>query len=54
MPLLRSIKPEEGKAYTTARRLMEFLELVYPIPSEEVPGDSVLREFIGGSTYNLT
>ena len=54
MPLLRSIKPEEGKAYTTARRLMAFLDLVYPIPSEKVPSDSILREFIGGSVYNLT
>ena len=43
MPLLRSIKPEEGKAYTTARRLMAFLDLVYPIPSEKVPSDSILR-----------
>ncbi|MGN1164032.1 MAG: nucleoside kinase, partial [Candidatus Ornithospirochaeta sp.] len=54
MPLLRSVRPEEGAAYTTARRLMAFMELVYPIPSEYVPTDSVLREFIGGSAYNLT
>ena len=54
MPLLRSVTPEEGAAYTTARRLMAFMELVYPIPSEFVPKDSLLREFIGGSTFNLT
>lgn len=54
MPLLRSVSPEEGEAYTVSRRLMAFMELVYPIPSEMVPSDSILREFIGGSTYNLT
>lgn len=53
LPLLRLVHPEDGAAYTTARRLMSFLELVYPIPSEKVPSDSVLREFIGGSAYNL-
>lgn len=54
MPLLRSVTPDQGKAYTVARRLMAFMDLVYPIPSEYVPSDSILREFIGGSAYNLT
>lgn len=54
LPLLRSVRQEEGSAYTTARRLMAFLELVYPIASEKVPSDSILREFIGGSAYLLS
>ena len=54
MPLLRSVTTDQGKAYTVARRLMAFMDLVYPIPSEYVPSDSILREFIGGSAYNLT
>lgn len=53
MPLLRSVRLEEGTAYTTARRLMAFLELVNPISPELVPSDSVLREFIGGSAFLL-
>ena len=52
-PLLRSVKKEDGAAYTTARRLLSFLKLVYPIPSESVPNDSLLREFIGGSVYDV-
>ena len=51
IPLLRSVKRENGSAYTLARRLLSFLELIYPAPSEDVPPDSILREFIGGSIY---
>ncbi len=54
MPLLRSVRLEEGSAYTTARRLMAFLELVNPISPELVPSESVLREFIGGSAFLLS
>lgn len=53
IPLLRSVKRDDGSAYTTARRLLKFLELVYPIPAEDVPSDSLLREFIGGSIFNV-
>ncbi len=53
-PLLRSVTKNDGMAYTTARRLLSFLKLVYPIPSEYVPSDSILREFIGGSIFNAT
>lgn len=54
IPLLRSVSEKDGECYATARRLLSFLELVYPIPSEDVPSDSLLREFIGGSIYNAT
>ncbi len=54
MPLLRSVRLEDGAAYTTARRLMALLELVNPISPELVPADSVLREFIGGSAFLLS
>lgn len=49
--LLRSVKPKSGEAYTNARRLLKFLELIYMVPEKRIPGDSVLREFIGGSIY---
>ncbi len=50
-PLLTSVKREEGEAYTLARRLLAFLENVYPVSSVFVPSDSILREFIGQSDY---
>ena len=50
-PLLKGVKPSSGEAYTQARRLLSFLENVYPIPADLVPSDSLLREFIGGSDY---
>lgn len=49
--LLRSVKPETDMAYSTARRLLKFLELFYPISSENIPQNSLIREFIGGSIY---
>lgn len=51
-PLLKTVKPEAHEAYPTARRLLGFLENVYPIPAHLVPSDSLLREFIGGSEFN--
>ncbi|MCF0238266.1 MAG: nucleoside kinase [Sphaerochaetaceae bacterium] len=51
-PLLLAIGPENGRAYTEARRLLEFLENVYPIPEKLVPSDSLLREFVGNSDYD--
>ena len=50
-PLLRAVRPSSGEAYTQARRLLAFLQNVYPIASHLVPSDSLLREFIGGSDY---
>ena len=37
--------------YAEALRLINFLRNLLPIPSDSVPGDSVLREFIGGSYF---
>lgn len=51
IPLLKSVKKEDGEPYAVARRLLEFLSIVYPLPSDIVPPDSTLREFIGGSIY---
>ncbi len=42
--------PPDNPAYVEASRLYEFIELFLPIFPEEVPRDSVLREFIGGGT----
>ena len=49
--LLRSVKPETGLAFATARRLLKFLDFFYTIPSSSIPADSITREFIGGSVF---
>lgn len=50
-PLLFSVS-EEDEVYPEAIRLINFLRNFLPIPSDDVPKDSVLREFIGGSCFN--
>jgi uridine kinase len=49
-PLLRTVKPISVE-YSEARRLQSFLDNFAPIPSTSVPGDSLLREFIGDSEF---
>ena len=49
-PLLYSVK-SNSPAYSEARRLIHYLRTFFPIPSDYVPGDSILREFIGKSTF---
>ena len=50
MPLLYSVKRDDPN-YSEALRLMKVLNVFLPIPSEAVPADSILREFIGGSCF---
>lgn len=49
-PLLRSV-PHNVSEYTTAYRLLRFLEYFRPIPDSQVPSTSLLREFLGGSSF---
>ncbi len=49
-PLLYTIRPDNNE-YETAKRLLSLLDYVLPIPSEDVPKTSILREFIGGSYF---
>lgn len=49
-PLLYSVSSESPE-YETALRLINMLKTFLPIPSEAVPSDSLLREFIGGSCF---
>ncbi len=53
-PLLRTVEPSDSIAYSTARRLLAFLSRVHPISETSVPKDSLIREFIGGSEFNVT
>lgn len=50
-PLLFSVD-ENDEVYPEALRLINFLRGFLPIPSDNVPNDSILREFIGGSCFN--
>ncbi len=49
-PLLFCVE-EDDEVYPEALRLINFLRNFLPIPSDDVPIDSVLREFIGGSCF---
>ena len=49
-PLLYQIT-EDDKEYLTAIRLIKLLDLVLPLPSEDVPALSIIREFIGTSYF---
>ena len=50
-PLLYSV-PIDSPYYEEAVRLINILNTFQPIPSDAVPDESLLREFIGGSCYN--
>ena len=49
-PLLYSVSAK-SPAYNEARRLIHSLKGFFPIPSDYVADDSILREFIGGSLF---
>ncbi|MCY1151962.1 MAG: nucleoside kinase [Sphaerochaetaceae bacterium] len=53
-PLLKTVEPSSSMAFAIARRLLAFLSRVHPIAESMVPKDSLLREFIGGSEFNVT
>jgi len=50
VPLLEKI-PAGDETYGEARRLLTFLMLFRPVAADEVPPTSILREFIGGSSF---
>ena len=52
-PLLRAVKPTE-REYSEASRLLVFLNNFSPIPSSYVPGQSIIREFIGDSDFKYS
>lgn len=50
-PLLETV-PHNVPEYTTAYRLLRFLRYFRPIPETQVPSTSLLREFLGGSSFH--
>lgn len=51
MPLLKEV-PRDNVAYAQAYRLMKLLSYFEAIPVEQIPSTSLLREFLGGSSFN--
>lgn len=51
-PLLFSIHPDMPE-YDEAKRLLKFLDYFVGVTSENLPKNSILREFIGGSYFNV-
>ncbi|MBQ7964103.1 MAG: nucleoside kinase [Alistipes sp.] len=49
-PILREV-PDTEPEYGEAKRLLKFLDNFIPIQTEEIPPTSILREFIGGSSF---
>ncbi len=49
-PLLEQV-PENVPEYAEAYRLLKFLRYIKPIPETQIPPTSLLREFLGGSSF---
>lgn len=49
-PLLKQV-PENCEEFAMARQLLNFSELVEPIEAKYIPYNSIMREFLGGSSF---
>lgn len=49
-PILRTV-PKNCPEYSEAHRLLKFIHYCIPIPDAEIPATSLLREFVGGSSF---
>ena len=49
-PLLEQVL-ENCEEYAEAYRLLKFLKYIKPIPEDQIPPTSLLREFLGGSSF---
>lgn len=49
-PLLEQV-PENCEEYSEAYRLRKFLKYFQPVPNRDIPPTSLLREFLGGSSF---
>jgi uridine kinase len=50
-PSLRTV-PQNCPEYAEAERLLRFLDYIATIPDNDIPPTSLLREFVGGSSFN--
>ena len=51
-PILFGI-PKDCPEYTEAKRLLKFLDYFIGVSTEDIPKNSIAREFIGGSIFNV-
>lgn len=51
-PLLFGI-PRDSDEYMEAKRLLKFMDYFLGVSSEDIPKNSILREFIGGSCFKV-
>ena len=51
-PMLQAI-PRDCREWTEARRLLKFLDYFLPIPADDIPKNSLIREFIGGGSFDV-
>ena len=49
-PLLELV-PENAEEHAEAYRLLKFLKYIAPVPNRQLPPTSLLREFLGGSSF---
>ncbi|MBP5346995.1 MAG: nucleoside kinase [Bacteroidales bacterium] len=49
-PILASV-PKNCPEYSEAHRLMKFIHYFIPVPDKEIPPTSIMREFVGGSSF---
>ena len=45
--------PKDAPEYIEAKRLLKFLDYFIGISSEDIPKNSLMREFVGGSVFNV-
>ena len=50
IPVLEQV-PENCVEYAEAYRLLKFLKYIKPVPDTQIPPTSLLREFLGGSSF---
>lgn len=50
-PLLKCVSPLQ-KEFSESNRLLQFLNFFSTIPATDVPNQSIIREFIGGSAFH--
>ena len=51
-PLLFGIDKSEPE-YQEAKRLLKFLDYFIGVSTEEIPKNSLMREFVGGSIFRV-
>ena len=51
-PILFGI-PKDSEEYIEAKRILKFLDYFIGVSTEDIPKNSIVREFIGGSVFHV-